>query len=99
LILSCSSEKKQLETIRGLAKNDIITFLQLPEGTSFADKDSVITEKASEIRESGVSYLVKSAIVSQDRDGNKKIETHTIEYVKFGDEGLSAAYYELKPFD
>lgn len=99
LILSCSSEKKQLETVRNLAIKDMITFLQLPEGTSFTEKDIVITEEASEIGESGVTYLVKVVIVSQDRDGNKKSETHTLEYVKIGEDGLSATDYELKSFD
>ena len=88
-----------METVRNLAKWDIITFLQLPEGTSFTDKDISITEKAPEIGEIGVTYVVKVEVVSQDKDGNKKSETHTLEYIKIGEQGLSEADYELKSFD
>jgi hypothetical protein len=88
-----------METVRNLAKVDVINFLKLPEGTSFTDKDISITEKAAEIGEIGVTYVVKVAVISQDKDGNKKSQTHTLEYIKIGEKGLSEADYELKSFD
>ncbi|WP_147437265.1 hypothetical protein [Ulvibacter antarcticus] len=98
IVFSCSSEKEQMETVRALAKQDLITFLQLPEGTIFNDKDFAITE-VPEIEGIGITYVVKIGISSQDRDGNTNVKTHKLEYAKIGEKGLSPDDYELTSFD
>ncbi len=99
LFLACSTEKEQMQTVRNLAKEDLITQLQLPQGTKFSDNDIVITEKGTALEEMGATYIVTAKIVSQDAAGNEVISTHTLEYVKVGEGGLSPNDYELKSFD
>tara|TARA_R110002072_G_scaffold261258_3_gene419996 strand:- start:1464 stop:1796 length:333 start_codon:yes stop_codon:yes gene_type:complete len=99
LFIACSTEKEQMETVRTLAKEDLITQLQLPEGTKFNENDIVITEKASDLEEIGATYIVTATVVSQDASGAEVVTTHTLEYVKIGEGGLSPDDYELKSFD
>ena len=97
--MSCSSEKKQMETVRELAVKDIITQLQLPEGTKFNDANVIVSEKASDIEELGATYLVKVTIKSQDNQGTEILKNYTLEYAKIGESGLSPSDYELISFD
>ena len=99
LILACSTEKRQMETVRDLAVKDIITQLQLPEGTKFNDANLIVTEKASAIEEMAATYVVKVAIKSQDEHGIEIVKNHILEYVKIGKSGLSPTDYELISFD
>ncbi len=39
LVVSCSTEGKQEEVVRELAKKDVIEKLQLPEGTTFKNEN------------------------------------------------------------
>jgi hypothetical protein len=98
-IIGCSTEKEQMETVRELAKKDIINYLQLPEGTLFTEKDITVSEKTNGIEGIGATFVVKVAVVSQDANGNKNSVTHILEYVKIGEGGLSQSDYELQSFD
>ena len=97
-MFSCSSEKERMETVKSLAKEDLIIQLQLPEGTAFNEKDFVITE-VPDYEGIGESYRVNVEITSEDTDGNKVVKTHTLTYAKIGEKGLSPDDYELKSFD
>ncbi len=98
LLLSCSTEKEQMETVRDLAKQDLMIQLNLPEGTSFNDKEIVVTE-GTELEGIGSTYIVKVTISSEDSNGNTIKKTHTLEYSKIAEGGLSPEDYELKSFD
>ncbi len=99
LIVSCSTEGKQEEVVRELAKKDAIEKLQLPEGTAFSNENIEITETETGEASIGVSYLVKITIKSQDREGNEIVETHTMNYKKTGEGGLAPEDYELISFE
>ncbi|MCG2419850.1 hypothetical protein K8089_12535 [Aequorivita sp. F47161] len=99
LIASCSTENKQEEVIRELAKKDAIEKLQLPEGTKFSDENIDVTETETGEGSIGVTYLVKVTIKSQDRDGNEIVKTHTFNYKKVGEGGLAPQDYELTSFE
>lgn len=99
LIVSCSTEGKQEEVVRELAKKDAIEKLQLPEGTTFNNESIEVTEAESGEAFVGVSYLVKVTVKSQDREGNEIIKTHTFNYKKIGEGGLSPQDYELISFE
>lgn len=84
LALGCSTEKEQLETLREVAKQDLIIQLQLPEGTVFNDEDLVITPNATALEKIGMIYVVKATIRSQDANGNEILKSHTLKYQKLG---------------
>lgn len=99
LFFACSTEEKQLETVRALAIKDLQIQLQLPEGTKFDQKDIKVSEKESDIESIESVYVVTFNIKSQDREGNEVVKTHTLEYEKIGEGGLSPDDYELKSFN
>ena|SRR5690606_19417249 len=99
LIVSCSTENKQEEVVRELAKKDIVEKLQLPEGTKFNDENIEVKETPASEGSLGVTYLIKITIKSQDKDGNEIVKTHTMNYKKVGEGGLSAEDYELTSFE
>jgi hypothetical protein len=99
LIASCSTENKQEEVIRELAKKDAIEKFQLPEGTKFSDQNIDVTETGTGEGFIGITYLVKVTIKSQDRDGNEIVKTHTFNYKKIGEGGLAPQDYELTSFE
>lgn len=99
LIVSCSTEGKQEEVVRELAKKDAIEKLQLPEGTTFNNENIEVTEGERGEGSLGVNYLVKVTVKSQDREGNEIIKTHTFNYKKIGEGGLSPKDYELISFE
>ncbi|MEM0517291.1 MULTISPECIES: hypothetical protein [Aequorivita] len=99
LVASCSTQDKQEGVIRELAKKDAIEKLQLPEGTKFSDENIDVTETADGEGAIGVTYLVKITVKSQDRDGNEIVKTHTFNYKKIGEGGLSEQDYELTSFE
>ena len=98
-IVSCSTEGKQEEVVRELAKKDAIEKLQLPEGTMFNNENIEITESESSEAFKEISYLVNVTVKSQDTEGNEIIKTHTFNYKKIGEGGLSPADYELISFE
>ena len=99
ILIACSSEKEQMETIRNLAINDIKIQLQLPEGTKFKTEDIIVSEAIRDAEELGDIFVVTFAIKYQDTDGNIVLKNHTLEYVKIGEGGLEPSDYELKSFD
>lgn len=99
LIVSCANENKSDEVVRDLAKKDIIEKLDLPEGTKFSDDGIEVTENRANNDEIGIIYIVKVSVKSQDRDGNEVVKTHTMNYKKIGEGGLSAKDYELVFFE
>ena len=99
LIVSCSTEGKQEDVVRELAKKDAIEKLQLPEGTTFNNKNLEVTETETGEASMGISYLVKVTVKSQDRDGNEIVKVHTFNYKKIGEGGLSPQDYELISFE
>lgn len=99
LMVSCSTEGKQEEVVRELAKKDAIEKLQLPEGTKFSDENVEVKETTTEEASLGVTYLIKITIKSQDSEGNEVVKTHTMNYKKIGEGGLSPQDYELISFE
>lgn len=99
VIVSCSTEKKQEEVVRELAKKDLIEKLQLPEGTKFSNEDVELKETSTGEASLGVTYLVKITVKSQDRDGNEIVKIYTMNYKKIGEEGLAPEDYELTSFE
>lgn len=99
LVVSCSTENKQQDIVRELAKKDAIEKLQLPEGTQFNNDNVEVTETSKGEGSIGITYLVKVTIKSQDRDGKEIIKTHTFNYKKTGEGGLSPEDYELLSFE
>lgn len=98
-IVSCSTEKKQEEVVRELAKKDLIEKLQLPEGTKFSNEDIEMKETISGEGALGVTYLIKITVKSQDRDGNEIVKIYTMNYKKIGEGGLAPEDYELTSFE
>ena len=96
-IVSCSTEGKQEEVVRELAKKDAIEKLQLPEGTKFIDENIELTETGE--ASIGISYIVKVTVKSQDKDGTEILKTYTLKYKKVGEGGLSPNDYELTSFE
>ena len=99
LFISCSTENKQQQLIRELAKRDAIEKLQLPEGTKFNDDNIEVIETENGDGVLGFIYLIKITVKSQDRDGNEVLKTHTMNYKKIGEGGLSPKDYELISFE
>jgi hypothetical protein len=99
VIVSCSTEKKQEEVVRELAKKDLIEKLQLPEGTKFSNEDVELKETSTGEASLGVTYLVKITVKSQDRDGNEIVKIYTMNYKKIGEGGLAPEDYELTSFE
>jgi len=99
VMVACSTEKDQEQVVRDLAKKDIIEKLQLPEGTKFTDENIEVIETETGEGSLGVSYLVKITVKSQDREGNEVVKTHTFQYKKTGEGGLSEQDYELVSFE
>ena len=50
-LIACSSEKKQIKTIRNLAIDDIKIQLQLPEGTKFNTEDIIVSEPITDLED------------------------------------------------
>ncbi|MRT18073.1 hypothetical protein F3C99_14085 [Vitellibacter sp. q18] len=99
VIVSCSTEKKQEEVVRELAKKDLIEKLQLPEGTKFSNEDVELKETSTGEASLGVTYIVKITVKSQDRDGNEIVKIYTMNYKKIGEGGLAPEDYELTSFE
>lgn len=99
LIVSCSTEGKQEDVVRELAKKDAVEKLELPEGTTFNNDNVEVTETEKGEASIGISYLVKITVKSQDRDGNEILKTHTFNYKKRGEGGLAPEDYELISFE
>ncbi len=99
LFVACSTEGKQIETVKDLAKKDITEKLQLPEGTAFADKDIEVSESKGGVENLGALYIVKITIKSQNADGSENIETHILTYKKLKEGGLAPEDYELQSFE
>jgi uncharacterized protein YcfL len=98
LMVACSTENKQEQVVRELAKKDLVEKLQLPEGTKFNDENIEVTETSTGEASIGVTYLIKITVKSQDRDGNEVVKTHTMNYKKIGEGGLAPEDYELTSF-
>ncbi len=99
LIVSCSTENKQEEVVRELAKKDLVEKLQLPEGTKFSDENIEVKETGKGEASLGVTYLIKITVKSQDSEGNKMVKTHTMNYKKTREGGLAPEDYELISFE
>ncbi|WP_347372784.1 membrane lipoprotein lipid attachment site-containing protein [Aequorivita sp. Q41] len=99
VVASCTTENKQEDVVREIAKKDAIEKLQLPEGTTFNNETIEVVETESGDASIGVRYLVKLTIKSQDREGNEIINTHIFNYEKIGDRGLNPEDYELISFE
>ncbi len=99
LIVSCSTEKKQEDVVRELAKKDLVEKLQLPEGTVFSNENIEVKENSKGNGTLGVTYLIKITVKSQDKDGNEIVKTHTMNYKKVGEGGLALEDYELVSFE
>lgn len=99
LIVSCSTDNKQENVVRELAKKDAIEKLQLPEGTKFNNENVEITETETAEAPIGVKYIVKVTVKSQDQEGNEVLKTYIFNYKKIGESGLSAKDYELISFE
>lgn len=99
LLVACSTENKQIETVKDLAKKDVIEKLQLPEGTVFEDKDIEVTESKGGVENLGAIYVVKITIKSQDREGNFINKIYYLNYKKMKEGGLSPQDYELQSFE
>ena len=99
LVVSCSTENKQQDVVRELAKKDAIEKLQLPEGTTFKNENVEVIESETGEASIGVSYLVKITIKSQDREGTEIVKTYTMTYKKTGEGGLAPEDYELISFE
>jgi hypothetical protein len=99
LIVSCSTENKQEEVVRELAKKNLVEKLQLPEGTKFSDENIEVKETSTGEASLGVTYLIKITIKSQDSEGNEIVKTHTMNYKKIGEGGLAPEDYELISFE
>jgi len=99
LVVSCSTDNKQQQVVRELAKKDAIEKLQLPEGTKFNDENIEVIETENGDGILGFTYLIKITVKSQDRDGNEVLKKHTLNYKKIGEGGLSPADYELISFE
>jgi hypothetical protein len=99
LFFSCSTDGKQIETLRDRAKTDIITQLQLPEGTAFNDEHIEIRKDESDVAGIDAVFTVLVTVKSQDRDGKEINKTYTLEYEKVGEGGLDPKDYELKSFN
>lgn len=97
LFVACSTETKQLEVVRELAKKDAIEKLQLPDGTKFSNENFELSKSGDE--SIGNTYLVKVTVKSQDRDGNEILKTHTLTYEKIKEGGLSPEDYRLLSFE
>lgn len=98
-MVACSTKKDQEQVVRELAKKDIIEKLKLPEGTKFTDENIEVIESETGEGSLGVNYLVKITVKSQDREGNEVVKTHTFNYKKTGEDGLSEQDYELVSFE
>ncbi len=99
MLVSCSTDNKQQQVIRELAKRDAIENLQLPEGTKFNDDNIEVIETENSDGALGFTYLIKITVKSQDRDGNEVLKTHTMNYKKVGEGGMSPEDYELISFE
>lgn len=95
MIVACSNETRNDDTVRELAKEDIIAEYNLPEGTKFDDEDIEITENKTGDAPLGYTYIVKITVKSQDREGNEVIKTHVREYKQIGEKGNSREDFEL----
>ncbi len=93
LLFACSSEKKDMETVREMAMEEVKTEMSLPEGTAFNKENIEVTEKASDIEGVEAIYVVKISIKSQDKDGNEMVKTHTLEYEKAEDNTYKLASF------
>jgi len=91
---SCADEKKDMDSIRKMAKEDAIEKLGLPEGTKFDESTMEISETES-IEGATKTYIVKVNVKSQNAAGEEMIESHTMTYKK--PEG--AKEYELQSFE
>lgn len=99
MIISCSTEDKQLNVVRDLAIQDLKTQLQLPEATKFNNEEIQVDKSASDIEAIESQYIVSFTINSQDDSGNAITKTHKLIYVKIGEGGLSPDDFELVSFD
>ncbi|CAM3366195.1 hypothetical protein [Aequorivita lipolytica] len=99
LIVACSTDNKQTEVVRELAKRDASEKLQLPEGTKFNDENIEVKETSNGEASMGLTYLVKITVKSQDSEGNEVVKTHTMNYKKIGEDGLAPEDYELISFE
>ncbi len=99
LFVACSTENKQIEIVKDLAKKDVIEKFQLPEGTTFEDKDIEVTESKGGVENLGALYLVKITIKSENADGSENIETHFLTYKKVEEGSLAPQDYELQSFE
>ncbi|MCW8981035.1 hypothetical protein [Altibacter sp.] len=98
VLVGCSSEKQQMETLRTLAIQDLSTQLQLPEGTVF-HKETIEISEAKDVAEIEARYIVTCTIQSQSADGNEETRIYTLTYQKIGEGGLDPADYELISFE
>ncbi len=99
LIISCNTEKNQENTVRDLAKKDILEKLQLSEGTKFNDENIEVKEESFKGEGIETEYVVKITVKSQDKEGNEVVKTHTMHYKKIKDGGLAPEDYELTSFE
>ncbi|GHC62455.1 hypothetical protein [Ulvibacter litoralis] len=99
LVLACSTEKEQMQTIRDLAVRDSIEKLQLPKETIITHKDIVVSEEKINLENLGATYTVTITVASQNSTGEKVLDTHTLTYTKISEGGLSPHDYQLKSFE
>lgn len=99
IALSCDTDKQQMETLKERAQDDLITQLQLPEGTVFNDDSFSVNEEESDLEGVHAVYTINVTVKSQDKTGNEINKTYTLEYEKVGEGGLDPNDYELKSFN
>jgi len=99
ILVACSTDNKQEETLRARAIEDIMAKLELPEGTQFNDENIEVSEKSTDVEGIDALYVVKVTVKSQDKEGNEVLKTYTLNYEKIGEGGLDPHDYELKSFE
>lgn len=94
LLFACASDKKDTETVRDMAVQEVKKQMNLPEGTTFNNENIEVTEETSDAEGIETIYVVKISIKSQDQDGNEMVKTNTLRYEKADDDT-----YKLASFD
>jgi len=93
LVFACASDKKDVQTVRDMAVQEVKKQMDLPEGTAFNNDNIEVTEQASDTEGVETIYVVKISVKSQDQDGNEMVKTHTLKYEKAEDNTYKLASF------
>ncbi len=99
-IVACSSDtKSDHDTVRELAKKDIIEKLDLPKGTEFSDESVELTTNPADGDGPNVEYIVKVTVKSQDQSGSEVVKVHKMHYKKKAAAEAAKDQFELTFFE